>query len=640
MGRKVYIDNQPLTEAQSAYMSFLEETGVFRSRPTETLPVARARGRVTAGPVYARISSPHYNASAMDGVAVRAVDTFGASETSPVRLELEKQAQVVDTGDPLPEYADSVIMIEDVNFISQETFEIIQPAVPWQHVRLVGEDVVAGEMLVPENCRLRSFEIGALLAGGVNEVEVYTRPRVAVLPTGTELVTPGAVLKPGDIIEFNSHLLGGMVEEWGGEPRTLTAVADDYSALKQTIIKAIEVSDMLLINAGSSAGREDFTFQLIEELGTVVTHGVAIRPGKPVILGAIKGKPVLGLPGYPVSAVLTAELFARPLIYRWLGQAVPEQPEMEAQVSRKVVSHLGVDEFIRVKVGAVGERIIATPLPRGAGTITSLVKADGMLQVPSRSEGSLPGETVRIKLLRTPQEIRNTLVVIGSHDVTLDLIGSWLKRLHPGQSLSSAHVGSLGGLTALRRGEAHLAGIHLLDEETGEYNVPYIKQLLPGSRVKLVNLAYRQQGLMVLTGNPLNIKGIADLTRPGIRYVNRQRGAGTRILLDYELKVRGIDPETIEGYEREEFTHMAVAAAVASGSADCGLGVLAAARALELDFVPVAVERYDLCIPKEHWESGLVRQLLMVLEDKQFQEQVRSMGGYDLRDCGRVLWES
>ncbi|NPV92558.1 MAG: molybdopterin biosynthesis protein [Firmicutes bacterium] len=640
MGRKVYIDNQPLSEARAAYLKHLEETGAFGSRLTESIPTIEARGRVTARPVFASISSPHYNASAMDGIAVRAEDTFGASETSPVRLKLEEQGRVVDTGDPLPEGFNAVIMIEEISFISPDEFEIIQPASPWQHVRLVGEDVVAGEMLVPENCLLRSYEIGALLAGGAGQVTVLAKPRVAILPTGTELVPPGADLKPGDIIEFNSHLLGGMMEEWGAEVRTIPMVADDYQALKQTIQEAMPNCDLLIINAGSSAGREDFTYKLVSELGQVTVHGVAIRPGKPVILGSIAGKPVIGLPGYPVSAALTAELFARPVIYRWQGQPEPEATEIEARVNRKVVSSLGVDEFLRVKVGMVGERVIATPLPRGAGTITSLTKADGVLVVPSRWEGFLAGDEVPIILSRPLQEIKNTLAIIGSHDITLDLIGSRIKGRHPEMSLSSAHVGSLGGLAALRRKEAHLAGIHLLDEETGEYNISYIQRILPGIPVRLVNLAYRQQGLMVKSGNPLQIKGIEDLTRPGVQLVNRQRGAGTRILLDYELKTRGINPDSIIGYDREEHTHMAVAAAVASGSADCGMGILAAARALGLDFVPVAVERYDLCIPLEHWEHGTVREMLEVLNSQEFKDSVVELGGYDLRDCGRVLWES
>jgi putative molybdopterin biosynthesis protein len=272
--------------------------------------------------------------------------------------------------------------------------------------------------------------------------------------------------------------------------------------------------------------------------------------------------------------------------------------------------------------------------------ITSLVRADGVLRIPESSEGFLAGEAAIIELLRDQEEVENTSVVIGSHDVVLDLIGSWMKKLWPGGGLSSAHVGSLGGLAALRREEAHLAGIHLLDEETGEYNVAYVKRLLPGESVCLINLTYREQGLMVAPGNPLGIRNINDLVRSGVRYINRQRGAGTRILFDYEIKKQGIDPEKINGYDREEYTHMAVAAGIKAGTADVGLGILAAARALGLEFVPVAVERYDLCIPVRFWDTPYVQRVLAVIGEPEFIKEVEALGGYDLRDSGKVMWEN
>jgi len=366
---------------------------------------------------------------------------------------------------------------------------------------------------------------------------------------------------------------------------------------------------------------------------------VATRPGKPVILGIIDNKPVLGLPGYPVSAALTAQLFLKPLIYEWYGQNEPEPERMTAELSKKVVSPLGVEEYLRVKLGVVKDRVIVSPLPRGAGTVTSLAKADGMLRIPPLSEGIGIGDQVEIELLRPRQEICNALLVVGSHDLTLDLISNWLKRKRTGYTLSSSHVGSLGGLMAIRRGEAHIAGIHLLDESTGDYNIPYLERLLSEIPVYLVNLVYRQQGLIVATGNPLQIQGLEDLRRPKLRFVNRQRGAGTRVLLDYELKQRSIPAAEIYGYEREEFTHMAVAVAVASGSADCGLGVLAAARALGLDFIPLVEERYDLCIPAAEWRHPGIEAVLQVLQDPDFLRTVAEQGGYDVRESGKVLWQ-
>lgn len=638
MKRKVYLSDMPLEEARRGYMELLEQCGALHPGPPELIPVQEAAGRVTARPVYAKVSSPHYHAAAMDGIAVRAADTFGASDTAPKRLRLGPRAVVVDTGDPLPAGCDAVIMIEDVHFISEEEFEITAAVVPWQHVRAVGEDVVATEMILPANHRLRPYDLGGILAGGVTEVAVHPRPRVALLPTGDELVEPGSALSPGSIIEYNSRMFAAMVEQWGGQPLSLGITPDRYELLKERLLAALAVADIVLINAGSSAGRDDYTAALIGELGRVFAHGVAIKPGKPVVLGVVQNKPVIGVPGYPVSAVLGMELFVAPVIYARQGLAVPARPQARATVSRKIVSSIGVQEFVRLKLGQVGDKLMATPIARGAGMITSLIRADAMLRIPEMVEGYQAGEQVEVELLRPLEEVRQTTVIIGSHDLALDIMGSFLRQRDPLASLSSAHVGSLGGLNAVKRGEAHCAGTHLLDEESGEYNIAYIQRLLPGRPAVLVNLVYRQQGLLVAKGNPKNIRGVRDLARPDVTFVNRQRGAGTRVLLDYLLRQEGLDPSGIRGYQREEYTHMAVAAAVASGAADTGMGILAAARALDLDFIPVGEERYDLCVAGEYWHTPYIQRLLAVMADPAFQGAVRALGGYDLRDCGRVMW--
>jgi putative molybdopterin biosynthesis protein len=284
----------------------------------------------------------------------------------------------------------------------------------------------------------------------------------------------------------------------------------------------------------------------------------------------------------------------------------------------------------------VGNRVIATPLARGAGVITSLVRADGIVRVPRFSEGVDAGAEVNVHLYRTPQQIARTIVAIGSHDITLDLLAQFLAERAPGFRLSSANVGSLGGLVALKRGEAHLAGSHLLDPDTGNYNWRFIDQYLQGRAVTLITLAGREQGLIVEPDNPQGISGLADLTREGVLFVNRQRGAGTRILLDYELTRLGITPEQVPGYEREEYTHLAVAAAVASGTATCGLGIRAAARALNLDFISVGWERYDLVIPHEYYESPLLAPLLDLLHDAAFRTAVAALPGYDTSQMGDV----
>jgi putative molybdopterin biosynthesis protein len=304
-------------------------------------------------------------------------------------------------------------------------------------------------------------------------------------------------------------------------------------------------------------------------------------------------------------------------------------------MTRKVHSSLGDDEYLRVTVGKVGGRRVATPLSRGAGMITSLVRADGIVRIPSGVQGIQAGEQVEVHLYRSPQEIENTIVVLGSHDLTLDLMAQHLYSR--GLRLTSANVGSIGGLVALRRGEAHLGGSHLLDPASGEYNLSYIRTYLPDHDVVVVALALRQQGLLLSKGNPKGIEGLPDLEREDIAFINRQRGSGTRLLLDYHLGQIGIPSEKINGYQREEFTHLSVAAAVASGRADCGLAILAAAKALDLDFIPLFLERYDLIIPQAYYQSELPSPLLDLLEDGRFRRAVDRLPGYDISVMGRRI---
>ena len=621
--RNIYLHDVALGEALSSWHAALEAEGLLAPLRAETVALSAALGRVTAEPVWARISSPHYHASAMDGYAVRAEETRGASETSPLLLKLGSQAFPLDTGDPLPPTTNAVIKIEDTHLVATadgDCIEILASTPPWKYVRPMGEDMVASELVLPANHRLRPQDLGAIAGCGHTAVAVYRRPRVAILPTGTELVQPGEELKPGDIIEYNSLVLGGMAEEAGCIVTRLPIERDVRASILATVEKALAEHDIVVVNAGSSAGSEDFTASIVAELGRLCVHGIAMRPGHPVILGVARGKAIAGIPGYPVSAAMTFDLIVRPLLYRWQGQLPPERPTMQAVLTRKVLSPMGEDEFMRVSLGKVGDRVVATPLAGGAGVLMSLVKADGIVTIPRFSEGHHAGETVTVELLRSPRVIEQTIVAIGSHDMTLDLLADQLQRRNPTLRLSSAHVGSIGGLLALQRGEAHLAGSHLLDEDSGEYNVRYLREMLLEQGVQAVLLGFvdRVQGLMVPRGNPKRIHDLEDLLRDDVVFVNRQRGAGTRVLLDYKLKQRQINPRHIQGYDRQEYTHLAVAAAVASGAADCGLGILAAARALGLDFIPLFDERYDLVIPTRYYESRLLQPLLDLIRDPEF----------------------
>jgi len=655
MGRKIYLEDIPLEEAWRRFTDALKSLGQWRPLEGEDIPVAQALGRITAQPIWANVSSPAYHASAMDGYAVRALDTLTANDTQPLQLELGSHAQYVDTGDPLPAWADAVIMIENVQPIGNTRIEIRAPIAPWTAVRPLGEDMVATELVLPANHILRPVDLGAIAGSGHTTVNVRRKPRVAVIPTGTELITVEHAaehgVKPGDIIEYNSIVLAAEVEQWGAVATRYPIVIDNFEQIKATVLDAASKHDLVLINAGSSAGSEDFTARIVQEAGTLLVHGVAVRPGHPVILGVIGNKvPIVGVPGYPVSAALTGEIFVEPLLAKWLGLPGHKKPVLQGKVTRKLLSPMGEDEWVRVTAGKVGDQIVAAPLSRGAGVITSLVRADGIVRIPRFSEGVNTGDAVAIELYTDPAEIDRTIVHIGSHDLTLDLLAQYLAELgndpdpaKPDRATQrrfvSAHAGSLGGLIALRRGEAHVAGSHLLDATTGEYNFSYIKQYLPNVPVVLVTLLRREQGLIVAKDNPKSIASLADLARLDVRFVNRQRGAGTRVLLDYRLSELGIAPEKVNGYQREEYTHLAVAAAVQSGVADCGLGVRAAARALKLDFVSVEWERYDLVIPKIYYESELLRPLLELIRGETFKQVVAQLDGYDPSPMGQVVGE-
>ncbi len=635
--REIYFEDIPLEEALGRFLTALEEIQGLAPLPSEEVPIEEALGRVTAKPVWASISSPHYHAAAMDGVAVRSRETYGASGTSPRQLKIGEQARWIETGEVMPQGYDAVIMIEHVQEMAGGEIEIMSPVVPWQHVRLMGEDIVATELVLPQNHLLRPVDLGAVAACGLATLWVRRKVRVAIIPTGSELVPLGRALKPGDIIEFNSLVLAGLVKEYGGVATRFPPLPDDVEQIKMAVKEAITSHEIVVVNAGCSAGRRDWATQALSSLGEVVVHGIAIRPGHPVVLGIVENKPVVGLPGYPVSAVLTFDLVAKPIMCHLQGLAPAKLPQIEAVMTHKVLSSMGEDEFLRVKVGKVGDKVVVTSLPRGAGIIMSLVRADGLVCLPRFCEGIPQGEKVKVKLLRSVEEIENTIVAIGSHDIALDLLANELQKRHPQMAISSSNVGSLGGLLALKHGEAHLATSHLLDEETGEYNISYIKHLLPDQEIVVVNLVFRQQGLILAKGNPKGITSLADLSRQEVSLVNRQRGAGTRVLLDFKLRQLGINPQAIKGYERVEYTHLAVAAAVASGTADVGLGIRAAANALELDFIPQLWEQYDLVIPKLYYHSPLLEPLLDILSLPSFQAEVMTLGGYDTSQMGQVI---
>jgi putative molybdopterin biosynthesis protein len=633
--RKLYLHRISIDEA--LHLMF-EKCQRLQPLEGEEINTADAVGRVSAQPVFAKYSSPNFNAAAMDGVAVKAEDTFAASDQNPITLRIGGNATWVNTGHPIPKGFDAVIMAEDIEVIDEERIMIRKAVSPWHHVRSIGEDFVATELLLTENHLIRPVDLAPLLSGGCNRIVVRKKPRVAIIPTGSELREAGSEMAEGEVIETNSIVIGKKVEEWGGVWQPYPILEDDYEIIRTNLTRAAESADLVVINAGSSAGTKDFTAKVIEDIGELIFHGVKIKPGKPVIFGVVAGTPIIGIPGYPVAAAITSDIFVRAVVYAYLGLSLPQRSKTTATLARKVVSPLGEEEYLQVKLGYVGKKMIATPISRGSGVTMSLVRSDGIVRIKSQSQGIEAGEKVEVELVKEINDVEHTIVAIGSHDLCLDILASELRRKYLGVSLSSAHVGSLGGLIAIKKGEAHLAGIHLLDEETGEYNISYCDRFLPGGYL-LVNLVGREQGIMVKKGNPKEICGVKDLARSDIIFVNRQKGAGTRQLLDYCLKKEGLSPERINGYEREYLTHMAVASAVASGVADAGIGIRAAAVSLGLEFIFLSKERYDLVIPKEFMRDSLIEKLLLVIRSNDFKARVNRMLGYDTTLTGKVVIE-
>lgn len=632
MERKIYLSNTDIEEAVALYIDQLKK---YQNQvAVETVDVRESLGRVTAVPVFARVSAPNHNAAAMDGIMVIAERTYKASEANPVTLTEGIDFNYINTGHLIVEPYDSVIMIEDLVDLGGGLVRTTVQASPWQHIRPIGEDIVAGEMVLPGNHKMRPIDIGAVLAAGVSAISVYEKIRVGVMPTGNEITDCYEDLPEGKSFDTNSWTFMAMIEQWGGIGERLAPVPDEEDQLRSAMRKLLSRNHIVVVNAGSSAGSKDFTASVIEESGELLLHGLAIKPGKPTILGIIDGKPVIGVPGYPGSAFLAFEEIVGPVFRLLQRTQIPALPKVTATLSRRTVSSLKYREYIRVKLGKVGEKLIATPLNRGAGVTMSLVKADGLMIIPKNSEGVEAGEEVSVELMRDMGIIENTLVSIGSHDLIMDYIGDLMEKrggssAGPVFHLSSAHVGSMGGILALAREEAHLAPIHLLDEETGEYNTSYIEKYLAGKNVRLIKGVKRQQGFMVAKGNPKEIRTVRDLARSEISFVNRQRGSGTRILTDYLLKKAGISPEQIRGYDRDMMTHMAVAAAVKSGTADVGVGVFSAAAAMDLAFIPIGFEEYDFAVPEKYMGSEMLNCFLNVLKSTEFKKVLEELGGYE-----------
>ena len=630
------LTNTPLDRARQDYFDILIQNGM--SPKSEVLPVTEAAGRVTAAPIYAKICVPLYNTCAMDGIALDARITLNACETTPVLLTADLYKKV-NTGDLLPHGCDAVVMIEDV-FDSNDCVKLFKAATPGQHIRQIGEDICAGEMLLPSCSLITPAAAGAMVASGITEIEVIKRPVVGIIPTDDNHIPPiidhTADAKP----DHNSVILSAMLHEWGAETMIYQIVKDDFTPMRTAIRAILAECDAVILCAGSSAVSESYATNAIADAGAVLYHGLAIKPGKPAILGYSGQKPLLGVPRHHVSSIIVAEELLRPVVEYLCGKVRQTHEYVDAILSKAIVSTLKYQEFVRVHMGYVKGRLVASPLSRGSGIATSFMRADGIVEVPQDIDGYKSGAQVKVRLLRPVCELERNIVAIGSHDPLFDELAELLRVMCDDVSMTSSHIGSMGGIMAVRHEEAHLAGIHLLDETTGEYNTSFVKKYFPNMGVRLVECVNRSQGLIVQRGNPKNITDITDLTRDGLRYVNRQKGSGTRILIDYLCRKYGIDTSKIYSYHREEYTHTSVAALIAADSADAGLGIYSTAKMYDLDFIPVCNEQYDLLIPDYAWDTPMMQCFLEILRSNAFRQRLAVLGGYTIKTPGNVreIW--
>lgn len=628
MERNVYLKSTDLKEI-SPVIDLLFKNYILKY---EVIKVVDSLNRISFEAIYAQVSSPYYSSSAMDGIALKASSTYGASEVKPVRID-KKNIIYVNTGNEIPDKYDAVVMIEDVYDNDDGTISLIQSVKPYQDIRPIGEDIVEGDMVIPKNHLIRPVDISALLSAGISHIRVIKKPQVAIIPTGDEIIREVKDLKKGKIIDSNSFFMKNELAILGAESKIFDVVVDEYSLLEKAIVTASKSYDLVLIGAGSSAGSKDYAKSIIEKNGRVYVHGISIKPGKPTIIGQMNNTPIIGVPGYPVSTFIAFEIVVKPIIRKFLKLDKNKNKVIQAKLTKKIYSSLKNEEFIRVKLGIINNQYVATPLDRGAGVTMSLVKADGLMIIPKNCEGYEANTIVDVSLLKDIEEIERSLISIGSHDILLDKIDDLMSNNN--FHLSSSHIGSFGGIMAIKSKGCHIAPVHVLDDD-GTYNVNLIDKYLD-SEYSLVRGVSRVQGLMVKKGNPKNIKRLDDLLHTNITFVNRQRGSGTRILLDYLLNKEGIDPKRIKGYDFELSTHMLVASSVKDPRFDCGMGIVSVANLNNLDIVEIGEENYDFLVLKEIIDTPIFNEFIAVLKSKDFKDELDKLGGYIIKDIGVII---
>jgi putative molybdopterin biosynthesis protein len=612
----------------------------------ESVPLAEALNRVLAEDVPADVDVPAFDRSNVDGFALLASDTFGAMEEKPRTVRLTDEvlapgvvpgktvgagvATAIATGGMLPRGADAVVMVEHTELVRSgdaQGIEIRRAVTPGENVSYSGTDIARGETVVRTGQLLTSREIGVLAALGRAEVAVYRRPRVAIFSTGNEIVAPGDSLRPGAVYDSNAAIIGAAVAELGGIPVPLGVIPDDDGALADALARGLQ-SDVVVFSGGTSKGAGDLSYRVVSRLRDpgVVAHGVALKPGKPICLAVTDGRPVVILPGFPTSAIFTFHEFLAPVIRAYAGLPAERRQTVSATLPMRVNSERGRTEYLLVGLVQGEEGLTAYPMGKGSGSVTTFSGADGFITIDQHTEILDPGSTVSVQLLGGRLEPAD-LVIIGSHCVGLDfLVG---KLIRSGMRVKSLYVGSMGGLAASKRGECDLAGVHLMDPATGEYNRHLLSDglsLLPGYG-RMQGIVYRA-GDLRFEGKSRDGAIEAALQEPDCVMVNRNAGSGTRILIDKLLG--GHRPP---GYGVQTKSHNAVAAAVRQGRADWGIAIDTVAGQYELGFIPVQEERYDFIVPKARLDRPGVRAFCALLEDGPIRAELSALGFRAARDA-------
>ncbi|NIA23779.1 MAG: molybdopterin biosynthesis protein, partial [Proteobacteria bacterium] len=587
MKRDKYLKTTALNETLEKWRELTDRFSI-NNISSEEIEVDNAYFRTLAREVTAKRNIPPFSTSAVDGIAVRAETTLGAREVTPKILYLGKDFEYINTGFKLPGKYNAVIMIENVERIDDSGVRIRNGIAPRENVR---KDVHKGDIVFYNGEFLTPEHIAVLISAGIKRVSVKRKIRFAFIPTGNEITYDTTDLSK--IIESNSYIIRGNIERWGGIIDVYKVIPDDYNLIKDTIIRAYKNHDVVVVGAGSSHGTKDYTSSVLKEIGKIIVHGTNLRPGKPVILGEVEGKPFIGLPGYSYAFKLNLDIFIGEIFRRIYGNRPSNL--VKAITMKKIPSQIGLKHYYNINLVYLDNRIKAFPVKTGSSKLYGWISSTGYTVINEGIEGVEEGETIYVHTNKSDDEIKSNLLFVGSNDILIGELGNALFGKNIRLFINNA--GSMGGIFAMQKRVAHFTGIHLFNEEKNMYNIPFVKKYLNGKGM-LVHLAKRSQGLLFPKGNPKGIRGLRDIADKSLSFINRQIGAGTRIKFDYLLKKGGISIDKINGYDNIVNTHMDAGYIVKEGYADCTIAIEYIARMLDLGFIHLFYESYDLYFPE------------------------------------------